>query len=80
MLALSVYAFCVQYVYDSMRSWKRQQLGGADKPPLSFPLFRSGGVFLLLGTRKTRHSSLVGNAWLLVKDVANFVELRDILS
>jgi hypothetical protein len=26
MLALSVYAFCVQYVYDSTRSQGRQQL------------------------------------------------------
>ncbi len=63
-----------------MWSWKRQQLEDLINVPLSFPLFRSRGVFLLLGTRKTRHSSLVGNAWLLVKDVANFVELRDILS
>ncbi len=48
---------------------------------LPFP-FRFFGLEAYFSIRDegTRHRSLVGNAWLLVKDMTIFVELRDILS
>jgi hypothetical protein len=54
MLALSVYAFCVQYVYDSTQSQGRQQLAYG-KPGLLTSLFP-----LPLPARKKEETSMWG--------------------